>query len=64
MINSPILFVQGTADDVNPYSFSQKLYEAAARDANATGTSASGQTTGASGASDEEIVDAEIVDEK
>jgi molecular chaperone DnaK len=45
-------------------SFSQKLYEAAARDANATGTSASGQTTGASGASDEEIVDAEIVDEK
>jgi molecular chaperone DnaK len=45
-------------------SFSQKLYEAAARDANATGTSASGQTTGANGASDEEIVDAEIVDEK
>jgi molecular chaperone DnaK len=45
-------------------SFSQKLYEAAARDANATGTSASGQQTGANGASDEEIVDAEIVDEK
>jgi molecular chaperone DnaK len=45
-------------------SFSQKLYEAAARDANATGTSASGQPTGANGASDEEIVDAEIVDEK
>jgi molecular chaperone DnaK len=45
-------------------SFSQKLYEAAARDANATGTSASGQPTGANGSSDEEIVDAEIVDEK
>jgi molecular chaperone DnaK len=44
--------------------FSQKLYEAAARDANATGTSASGQPSGANGASDEEIVDAEIVDEK
>ncbi|MFM8648262.1 MAG: molecular chaperone DnaK [Actinomycetota bacterium] len=40
-------------------AFSQKLYEAAARDANATGTSASGQT-GAPG--DDEIVDAEIVD--
>ena len=45
-------------------SFSQKLYEAAARDANAAGTSASGQTnTGASGAADDEIVDAEIVEE-
>ena len=39
-------------------AFSQKLYEAAARDANAAGTSASGQTSG----SDDEIVDAEIVD--
>ena len=42
-------------------AFSQKLYEAAARDANAAGTSASGQTE--SGPSDDEIVDAEIVDE-
>ena len=46
-------------------SFSQKLYEAASRDANAAGTSASGQAgpTGASGAADDEIVDAEIVDD-
>ena len=43
-------------------SFSQKLYEAAARDANATGTSASGQNT--AGPNDDEIVDAEIVDDK
>src|SRR5262249_52042025 len=44
---------------------SEKLYEAASRDANAAGTSASGQggATGATGASDDEIVDAEIVDE-
>ena len=40
-------------------AFSQKLYEAAARDANAAGSSASGQ---ASDVSDDEIVDAEIVD--
>ncbi|MFM1752109.1 MAG: chaperone protein DnaK [Actinomycetota bacterium] len=40
-------------------AFSQKLYEAAARDSNAAGTSASGQS--ASG-NDDEIVDAEIVD--
>ena len=39
-------------------AFSQKLYEAAARDANAAGTSASGQ----SAPNDDEIVDAEIVD--
>jgi len=39
-------------------AFSQKLYETAARDANATGTSASGQPT----PNDDEIVDAEIVD--
>jgi molecular chaperone DnaK len=39
-------------------AFSQKLYETAARDANATGTSASGQNT----PNDDEIVDAEIVD--
>ena len=44
-------------------SFSQKLYEAAARDANAAGTSASGQANSATGAADDEIVDAEIVDE-
>ncbi len=37
-------------------AFSQKLYEAAARDTNAAGTSASG-------AGDDDIVDAEIVDE-
>jgi molecular chaperone DnaK len=41
-------------------SFSQKLYEAASRDANAAGTSASGQNT----ASDDDVVDAEIVEEK
>jgi molecular chaperone DnaK len=42
-------------------SFSQKLYEAAARDTTAAaGTSASG--AGATGADDDEIVDAEIVD--
>ena len=42
-------------------AFSQKLYEAASRDCNAAGTSASGQQ---SGANDSDIVDAEIVDEK
>ena len=45
-------------------SFSQKLYEAASRDANATGSSASGQDNGNGAASDDEIVDAEIVDDK
>jgi molecular chaperone DnaK len=45
-------------------AFSQKLYEAAARDANAAGTSASGQgDAGAGTVDDDEIVDAEIVDE-
>ena len=45
-------------------AFSQKLYEAAARDANAAGTSASGQTDDGAGAvDDDEIVDAEIVDD-
>ncbi len=43
-------------------AFSQKLYEAAARDANAAGTSASGQGDSA-GVDDDDIVDAEIVDE-
>ena len=43
-------------------AFSQKLYELAARDTNAAGTSASGQ--GAAGGNDDDIVDAEIVDEK
>ena len=43
--------------------FSQKLYEAAARDANAAGTSASGQDAAGS-VNDDEIVDAEIVDEQ
>jgi molecular chaperone DnaK len=41
-------------------AFSQKLYEAAARDANAAGTSASGASAG----NDDDIVDAEIVDEQ
>ncbi len=45
-------------------AFSQKLYEAASRDANAAGTSASGQSTSATGGNDGDIVDAEIVDEK
>jgi len=44
-------------------AFSQKLYEAAARDtAAAAGTSASGAST--TGPTDEEVVDAEIVDEE
>ncbi|MEY2444868.1 MAG: molecular chaperone DnaK [Ilumatobacteraceae bacterium] len=43
-------------------AFSQKLYENAARDENAAGTSASGQT-GGSTSGDDDIVDAEIVDE-
>ena len=43
-------------------AFGQKLYEAAARDANATGSSASGQDGSTS--NDEEIVDAEIVDDE
>ena len=42
-------------------AFSQKLYEAAARDTNAAGTSASGQENVGS---DDDIVEAEIVDEK
>ena len=46
-------------------AFSQKLYEAASRDANAAGSSASGQTDNGTGAvNDEEIVDAEIVDDE
>ena len=46
-------------------AFSQKLYEAASRDANASGTSASGQAAdGATAVNDGDIVDAEIVDEK
>jgi molecular chaperone DnaK len=45
-------------------AFSQKLYEAAARDANATGSSASGQDTGAGQVNDDDIVDAEIVDDE
>jgi molecular chaperone DnaK len=44
-------------------AFSQKLYEAAARDSGAAGSSASGQTDGAA-AGDDDIVDAEIVDEE
>ena len=45
-------------------AFSQKLYEAASRDDAAAGSSASGQAggTGSTGA-DDEIIDAEIVDE-
>ena len=44
-------------------AFSQKLYEAAARDSGADGTSASGQDTGAGAVNDDDIVDAEIVDD-
>ena len=44
-------------------SFSQKLYEAASRDQNAAGTSASGQSATTGGSADDDIVDAEIVDE-
>jgi molecular chaperone DnaK len=44
-------------------AFSQKLYEAAARDTNAAGTSASG-ASGTGSVNDDDIVDAEIVDEK
>ena len=43
-------------------AFSQKLYESAARDENAAGSSASGQTGEPSG-TDDDIVDAEIVEE-
>ena len=42
-------------------AFSQKLHESAARDENAAGTSASGQADASS--SDDDIVDAEIVEE-
>jgi molecular chaperone DnaK len=48
-------------------AFSQKLYEAAARDAGADGSSASGQdgAAAADGApTDDDIVDAEIVDDE
>ena len=44
-------------------AFSQKLYEAAARDSGAEGTSASGQDTGAGAVNDDDIVDAEIIDD-
>ena len=45
-------------------AFSQKLYEAAARDADATGSSASGQDAAAGAVNDDDIVDAEIVDDE
>ncbi len=46
-------------------AFSQKLYEAASRDdAAAAGSSASGQNAGTGSVDDDEIIDAEIVDEK
>ena len=44
-------------------AFSQKLYEAAAKDAGAEGSSASGQGDGAGAVNDDDIVDAEIVDD-
>ncbi len=44
-------------------AFSQKLYEAAARDSGAEGTSASGQDAGTGSVNDDDIVDAEIVDD-
>jgi molecular chaperone DnaK len=43
-------------------TFSQKLYEAAARDSNAAGSSASGQS--GPGNADDDIIDAEIVDDQ
>jgi molecular chaperone DnaK len=43
-------------------SFSQKLYEAASRDAGAAGSSASGQSSTGNAGNDDDIVDAEIVD--
>jgi molecular chaperone DnaK len=43
-------------------AFSQSLYEKAAQE-NAAGTSASGQTGGTAGGGDDDIIDAEIVDE-
>jgi molecular chaperone DnaK len=45
-------------------AFSQKLYEAAAKDAGAEGTSASGQDAGTGEVNDDDIVDAEIVDDE
>ncbi|MFT7393950.1 MAG: molecular chaperone DnaK, partial [Candidatus Azotimanducaceae bacterium] len=45
-------------------AFSQKLYEAAAKDAGAEGSSASGQDAGAGEVNDDDIVDAEIVDDE
>jgi molecular chaperone DnaK len=45
-------------------AFSQKLYEAAARDSGAEGTSASGQASGTGAVNDDDIVDAEIVDDE
>ena len=42
-------------------AFSQKLYEAASRDADAAGTSASGQSADGS---DDDIIDAEIVEDE
>ena len=47
-------------------AFSQKLYEAAAKDAGAEGSSASGQggDTGTGEVNDDDIVDAEIVDDE
>jgi molecular chaperone DnaK len=45
-------------------AFSQKLYEAAAKDAGAAGSSATGQDGEDPGSVDDEIVDAEIVDDE
>ena len=45
-------------------AFSQKLYEAAAKDAGAEGSSASGQDAGTGEVNDDDIVDAEIVDDE
>ena len=45
-------------------AFSQKLYEAASRDADAAGSSATGQDAGAGAVDDDDIVDAEIVDDE
>jgi molecular chaperone DnaK len=59
--------IKSATDTMNTaiQAFSQKLYEAAAKDSEGAGTSASGQDAeGDAGAADDDIVDAEIVDDE
>ncbi|MEP6298581.1 MAG: molecular chaperone DnaK, partial [Ilumatobacter sp.] len=61
--------IKSATDTMNTaiQAFSQKLYEAAAKDNDGAGSSASGQDSGDgadAGASDDDIVDAEIVDDE